>query len=744
MTTAINLEDYYPGWNDLSFSLTADPNMTFTGSTTIGDASTDTLTVAAAATFSTNVTYTFGDGEVITINATDASGGAVAPFVYTSNMDVAGATGGRALFTTVCNAAAGAWINAIRGYMNFDGTSGSTSGLASGICAELKTPNRTLPSGAYYPLEVEYVAGGTSVTSTGSGARVGFIYMQNTVDLAGDFDSNGYLFTAAGLTAGAGNILSAQSITLKVQTGIAGSENTRYLVMSSTENSLVLATTSGTSIEVGTCTTGLNFNGTLTTDISFSSGGTVKSSTNTLTFEEATLTMEAGTLFSVESADIRLGFDDGAYMKIAVTDATGVTAVTFAGSGVTYTLTSPTVTFVASSSMVATTGTFTIQPASDGNAVINLKSDAGAHLTITQTNGAGVTFLSTSDGTAGFLFDGGIVTLDGGATLDNTASGDILNITEATITLTASTKVNLDGATDVTGILTVDTTGSPADGIKINATTPTDGLEISSACGSHAINISAAQTGAGITIANTCGTYGLNVAEACTTAAIAVSGTQAKSIAVGTSGTPLTFSTDGDINAAIYSDYTKQDGYFRGFFSQTNYKPASDTGTASVYALMGYTTLAAGDTHTEASSERLVGVDGRFSNSGTLNGAGIWVAGTRGAIFGSGTWTEVKFVAGVAACIQLSASTAVSTGMYAAFYAYQTGSTYPADAVLAGEGYYECALDMNNWRVASKPLFKLKAQYGCTTSVPSAGGTDQYIDIDISGTAYRIKAETVA
>ena len=192
------------------------------------------------------------------------------------------------------------------------------------------------------------------------------------------------------------------------------------------------------------------------------------------------------------------------------------------GAAGTLDITEATITLVGSTAVTMTTGAFTVQPAAAGNAVFNLKADSGAHLTVTQTNGAGVTFLSTSDGTAGFLFDGGIVTLDGGAILDNTTSADILNVTEGTITLTGATKINLDGPTDVTGILTVDTAGSPADGIKINAATPTDGLEISSACGSHAINISTAQTGAGITIASTCGTYGLNIAGACSTAGIAL------------------------------------------------------------------------------------------------------------------------------------------------------------------------------------------------------------------------------
>jgi len=197
-----------------------------------------------------------------------------APLVMTNIVTTAATVGCRALFHVQANVALGSYANGLKGYMEFTGTSGSTTGLASGVCAELKTPNRTLPSGAYYPLEIEHVAGGTSVVSNGSGSRVGFIYMQNTTDLDGDFDDNGFFMTIAGLTAGAGHMLSAQSITLKAQVGLAGAEATKYLLMSSAENNLTIATTSGTSIEVGNCTTGMDVAGTYTTGILVSGAGT--------------------------------------------------------------------------------------------------------------------------------------------------------------------------------------------------------------------------------------------------------------------------------------------------------------------------------------------------------------------------------------------------------------------------------------------------------------------------------------
>jgi len=161
----------------------------------------------------------------------------------TNTVTTAGTTGGRALFHCKTNVAMGGWANGLKGYWEATGTSGRVTGLASGVCAELKTANATLSSGAYYPGEFEYVAGGTSTASTGSGSRVGFLYMQHSGDIDGDFDDNGYLFTAAGLTAGAGHLLSTNSLTLKVQTGIAGSETTEYLFLSDSTDALTMGVT---------------------------------------------------------------------------------------------------------------------------------------------------------------------------------------------------------------------------------------------------------------------------------------------------------------------------------------------------------------------------------------------------------------------------------------------------------------------------------------------------------------------
>jgi len=130
---------------------------------------------------------------------------------------------------------------------------------------------------------------------------------------------------------------------------------------------------------------------------------TVASGVYTVTAPTTTIT--ASTLGAVYTPDFRVGFDTGSYMKVAVADTTGVTAVTFAGSGATYTLTVPTFTVVAAS---------------------------------------------------GIKLDGAI-TFDGDGTLTDAAN--VLTITQDTITLVGATAISLDGDTSVNAAHTF-TTGT--------------------------------------------------------------------------------------------------------------------------------------------------------------------------------------------------------------------------------------------------------------------------------------------
>lgn len=232
------------------------------------------------------------------------------------------------------------------------------------------------------------------------------------------------------------------------------------------------------------------------------------------------------------------------------------------------------------------------------------------------------------------------VTLDDDGTIADAAN--VTTITQNTITLAGATKINLDGPTDVTGVLTVDTAGSPADGIKINATTPTDGLEIVSACGTHAINISGAQTGAGITIANTCGTHGLHITGVCTTSAVTIgaSGTPAGDLVwYGTTASyAVTFDADGDTNGSVLIGADTK-GLMLNLYGDVTgcgvfWDPTTDTnGTLSIGATggsKGNDLIAYGDTsgnylHWDQSGDDLllVGTATQLSIAGTTDSSSV-------------------------------------------------------------------------------------------------------------------------
>ena len=135
------------------------------------------------------------------------------PFYLKSTMTGTNGYGGRARFHTYKNVTGGTNNMALKAQMEF-GSAGKTSGLASALCAELVMPNVDMGSGGVYAvLELEYVAGGTSLVTAGSltGNRATFIYMNSSGDSDGDFDDNGYFMNIDGLTAGSGHLLQAST-----------------------------------------------------------------------------------------------------------------------------------------------------------------------------------------------------------------------------------------------------------------------------------------------------------------------------------------------------------------------------------------------------------------------------------------------------------------------------------------------------------------------------------------------------
>ena len=403
-------------------------DLTIEGDFVFGDVAADTFTVNGIATFNTDVDMVFDDDENLTITTTDTTAGASAPLVMTTTLSGAGVTGGRALFHTKFNIAAGAWVNALKGYTEITGTSGYSSGLCSAVVAEMKFAAKAGLSGAYYPLEIEVVCPATFSVNGNSGSNAGFIYarVSGTTD---NWEDEAWFMFVPDLTAASGNMLSANSQTLRCAFGTSGTPVERYMVFSQAEDYLSL----------------------------------VGSSTN---------------------------------------------------SGITLT-----------------------------------------------------------------------------------------------------------------------------------------------------------------------GTFG-------------ASGTGAPAIQVGTSSTGIVYAQEeGAINTAIYSNYTGITGFFRGLYVESVYTPSTAaSGEASVYGIRAKVTLATGCTNLESSSERMVGVDGCFENKGTVNGAGLWIAGTRGALFGAGTWTNVKFVSAVLGACQITSS--VSSGIYSAFAAYSTSTT--PDTVMNVHGTFTTFANFTN------------------------------------------------
>ena len=183
------------------------------------DASGPTITQGGACIMNTGssgseVTYTEGT-PLFTLYATCANTSTTnaEPFYVYSIMSGTNGYGGRSRFHTYKNVTGGTNNMALKAQMEF-GSSGKTSGLATALCAELVMPNVDMGSGGVYAvLELEYVAGGTSLVTAGSltGNRATFIYMNSSGDSNGDFDDNGYFMNIDGLTADTGHLLQAST-----------------------------------------------------------------------------------------------------------------------------------------------------------------------------------------------------------------------------------------------------------------------------------------------------------------------------------------------------------------------------------------------------------------------------------------------------------------------------------------------------------------------------------------------------
>jgi len=166
------------------------------------------------------------------------------------------------------------------------------------------------------------------------------------------------------------------------------------------------------------------------------------------------LGITTSTSFGIYAPDIRLGISSAIYMKIAQTASTGVMAVTFVGgSGVTYTLTAPTITFVASTSISL-----------DGDTTVNAAHTFGTGTGAVSLNGD-TTVAATKT----------LYIRDASQSIASSADNN-MEITSPTLGLVASTKINLDGATDLSGALVLDTAATT--GITFSGATYTTGISM--------------------------------------------------------------------------------------------------------------------------------------------------------------------------------------------------------------------------------------------------------------------------
>ena len=111
-----------------------------------------------------------------------------------------------ARFIIVSEFTTGTWCNAIEASINY-GTNGAAGGIGATISADMILPNKTFPSGAYYPLHLSFGAQASSDWNATLNPTA-FIRFENWGTKT-NFDDKGYLFHCEGLTEGTGNLYSA-------------------------------------------------------------------------------------------------------------------------------------------------------------------------------------------------------------------------------------------------------------------------------------------------------------------------------------------------------------------------------------------------------------------------------------------------------------------------------------------------------------------------------------------------------
>jgi len=158
------------------------------------------------------ISYTAGSPLVeIYATSSNTTSTSAEPFYLKSIMTGASGTGGRARFHLYTDVALGGWSNALKAYTEY-GSSGSTIGMGSALCAEIAMSAGTT-SGTYAPLESELVADSAVSSGTATSFLYGNIAGSNATGKT-TLNTNAYLFElGAGVVDTVGGIFESETNT---------------------------------------------------------------------------------------------------------------------------------------------------------------------------------------------------------------------------------------------------------------------------------------------------------------------------------------------------------------------------------------------------------------------------------------------------------------------------------------------------------------------------------------------------
>lgn len=128
----------------------------------------------------------------------DTSGTSVEPTLFNHVMTGAAGTGGRVAIRMETNVALGGWANALRVLVDRK-TNGRATGLMSVVNAEMVFPASSIGSGTTAIYECEIVM---PTSFVGDGSPISVMYIEASGATKTEFDTHGFLFDIAGVTAG--------------------------------------------------------------------------------------------------------------------------------------------------------------------------------------------------------------------------------------------------------------------------------------------------------------------------------------------------------------------------------------------------------------------------------------------------------------------------------------------------------------------------------------------------------------